>query len=76
MNEFFNTSELGFEPGSLLFLPHFQSSVFQSSKDQAPSSREAPSFKHQEAITRFLDVGVWNFSGAWMLVFGASPSHV
>jgi hypothetical protein len=65
-------SELGFEPDSLLFFPLSQSSVFQgaifqSSKSQAPSSRETSSTKHQSWI-----FGIWSFSGAWMLVLGAS----
>src|SRR5205085_2435826 len=40
----------------------------KSSKLQAPSSREASSTKHHGL---FSELGVWNFSGAWSLVFGA-----
>src|ERR1035441_3431267 len=47
--------------------------MIQTSKFQAPSSRETSSSKHQ-ATRRdsVLDLGAWRFSGAWMLVLGAS----
>src|ERR1017187_4047333 len=47
--------------------------MIQTSKFQAPSSRETSSSKHQ-ATRRdpVLDLGAWCFSGAWMLVLGAS----
>ena len=45
----------------------------KSANLQAPSSRETSSSKHQ-ATRRdpVLDLGAWCFSGAWMLVLGAS----
>src|SRR5438309_11372182 len=43
----------------------------KSSKLQAPSSRETPSSNLQKTGTRILVLGVWSFSGAWMLVLGA-----
>src|SRR5437764_6026749 len=57
----------------------------KSSKHQHPSTREIPSTKHQfhsdrhsceldeikERTVRF-EVEVWSFTGAWMLVLGAS----
>src|SRR5258708_7447188 len=55
----------------------------RSSSIQPPSSREAPSLKHQTLTSvslhlipftersRILEVGPWSFSGAWMLVLGA-----
>jgi hypothetical protein len=45
-----------------------------SSKIQAPSTREAPSFKLQATNAPVLELGPWNFSGAWMVVFGASET--
>jgi hypothetical protein len=44
----------------------------KSSKFQAPSSREAPSFKLQAGTRPWLELDVWNFSGAWMLELGVS----
>jgi hypothetical protein len=38
---------------------------------QAPSTREAPSSKLQSVAAPILELGSWNFSGAWMLVLGA-----
>src|ERR1035438_7318310 len=43
---------------------------FLSTNLQAPSTREASSSKLQTATGWFLELGVWNFSGAWMLVLG------
>ena len=43
----------------------------KNSKHQAPSTREASSFKLQGNEVRVLELGSWNFSGAWMLVLGA-----
>src|SRR5438552_17526139 len=48
--------------------------IEQSSKLQAPSSREATSSKLQASILRgrrFLKLGIWSFSGAWSLELGA-----
>jgi hypothetical protein len=49
---------------------------FQSSKLQAPSSREISSFKLQTEACALLPLGlvlgIWSFFGAWMLVLGAS----
>jgi hypothetical protein len=43
-----------------------------SSKFQAPTSREAPSFNIQTwRRAKFLEFDVWSFSGAWMLELGA-----
>jgi hypothetical protein len=43
-----------------------------SSKFQAPTSREAPSFNVQTwRRARFLEFDVCSFSGAWMLELGA-----
>src|ERR1035437_2274177 len=48
----------------------FRASAALSSKHQNPSSREAPNFKLQgKSPAICLDVGAWNFSGAWMLEF-------
>jgi hypothetical protein len=46
----------------------------KSTNIQAPSSREAPNFKFQTSRARVLGLGAWNFSGAWMLVLGASAA--
>src|ERR1039458_10458161 len=43
----------------------------ETSKFQAPSTREAPSSIHQSYRAKVLELGGWNFSGAWMLVLGA-----
>src|SRR6266849_2456726 len=45
----------------------------RSTKRQAPSSRETPSTKHQvpDCKPRCLELGIWNFFGAWSLAFGA-----
>jgi protein SCO1/2 len=43
----------------------------KSSKFQAPSTREAPSSKLQTIRAQVWQPGVWNFSGAWILMFGA-----
>jgi hypothetical protein len=50
-----------------------------SPKPQAPSSREAPNFKFQIELPKNvklslatrLELGAWNFSGAWSLGLGA-----
>src|ERR1051325_5449342 len=42
-----------------------------SSKIQAPNSNEIPSPKFQK-LSDVLELGAWRFSGAWMLVLGAS----
>src|SRR5438876_100505 len=41
----------------------------RSTKQQAPSSREAPSPKHQARM--LLEFENWSFSGAWCMVLGA-----
>jgi general secretion pathway protein F len=46
----------------------------KSSKIQDPSSRETPSFKPQTGGASVLELGAWNFSGAWSLVLGAFKS--
>src|SRR5579884_2712666 len=50
----------------------------RSSNTQAPSSREIPNHKLQAGADRSacagLSIGAWNFSGAWMLKFGAFKS--
>src|SRR5882724_208085 len=49
----------------------------ESSKFQAPSSREIPSTKFQTP-RQCLELDVWSFSGAWCLVLGAwslKPKH-
>src|SRR5947199_168263 len=51
----------------------------RSAKHQAPSSREIPSSKFQNYFKdtaqgfhkQGLELGIWSFSGAWSLVFGA-----
>src|SRR5437667_6738718 len=40
-------------------------------KIEAPSTREAPTFKPQTRSVRVLRLGSWNFPGAWMLGLGA-----
>jgi hypothetical protein len=49
---------------------------FQSSKLQAPSSRENSSSKLQAelraSLVLGLVIGIWSFFGAWMLALGAS----
>jgi hypothetical protein len=44
----------------------------KNSKFQAPSSKEAPSFKLQTGTRPRLELDVWNYSGAWMLELGVS----
>src|SRR5581483_2258126 len=39
----------------------------ESSKFQAPSSKEAPNFKLQKRARRHLKSGAWDFFGAWNL---------
>src|SRR5258708_15577 len=48
----------------------------QSSKHQAPNSREAPSTKLQKAHPPCLELEAWCFSGAWSLDVGAFPMAV
>ena len=43
-------------------------------KHQAPTSRHQRSSNIQAPIRRGLEIGAWLFSGAWGLVFGASPA--
>jgi hypothetical protein len=43
-----------------------------NSKLQAPEKRLSSSF-NAPARARRLEFEAWNFSGAWMLVFGAFP---
>src|ERR1035441_6286165 len=43
----------------------------ETSKFQAPSTREAPSLKQQSHRANLLVLGAWCFSGAWRLVLGA-----
>src|SRR2546430_2700007 len=67
--------------GARLFARRFRGSfraaqtagaLFRSSKSQAPSSRETPSTKPQTPIhDSALELGIWNFFGAWSLGFGA-----
>jgi hypothetical protein len=46
--------------------------VAERPKDQAPTSREAPNFNIRNMYRAILlELGYWNFSGAWMLVLGA-----
>jgi hypothetical protein len=50
----------------------------ESSKPQAPSSREAPNIKLQRIKARCgagLKFGAWDFFGAWILVLGASEKR-
>jgi hypothetical protein len=44
-----------------------------NSKHQHPENNQAPSFK-RSGVRLLLDVEVWSFSGAWMLVLGAFAS--
>src|SRR5437016_5737664 len=44
----------------------------ESSKHQAPSTRETSSSKSQRRWTHCLVLGYWSFSGAWSLELGAS----
>src|ERR1017187_5049825 len=49
---------------------------FRGVRRKAPTSREAPSSKHTTAVAKYLELGGWNFSGAWRLELGAfSFSH-
>jgi hypothetical protein len=64
-----------FSPWSLFGNLGFQ--VEMNPKPQAPSTKEAPSFKPQEAPSdqrkssvAGLELGHWVFSGAWGLVLG------
>src|SRR5437016_668475 len=69
-------------------LQHPSSREGPNSKHQASSSREAPSSKLQTIASRVrlgvwdsgfywsLGFGIWDFSGAWMLVLEASSSLV
>src|SRR5450759_2612890 len=53
--------------------PHKSKSLREferSSNIQAPGSREAPSFKLQTSGEQVVEIGSWNFSGAWRLVPG------
>jgi hypothetical protein len=43
----------------------------KNSKHQGPSTRETSTSKFQTGVLPVLDVGSWNFSGAWMLDVGA-----
>src|SRR5580704_18001980 len=47
----------------------------KTSNIQAPTSREAPNFKHQAQAQRLLELGAWNFCGCWMLVLGCLRTH-
>jgi hypothetical protein len=41
-----------------------------NSKLQAPEKSQVPNFKHSEH--QEFELGVWSFSGAWVLVLGTS----
>jgi hypothetical protein len=46
----------------------------KNSKHQAPTSREAPDSNLQPPCAlSVLELGVWRFTGAWMLELGAFP---
>src|SRR5205823_11593715 len=51
--------------------PHKRRGTAPSSKFQAPSSKEAPSIKHQISGSCPWSFVVWSLSGAWMLELGA-----
>jgi hypothetical protein len=44
----------------------------ESSKFQAPSSKEVPNPKLQQLVSKLdLEIGAWDLFGAWNLEFGA-----
>src|SRR2546430_2252655 len=47
-----------------------------NTKNQAPNTKNIPNLKPQcSGVASFLGFGIWDFSGAWSLVFGTSKKR-